>query len=193
MNTVSVGIDKLHGPSRSPASSSFNPKWAQRAGWIQTTSLLVSSVLLFLFARSIIWGQEVSLEDVPLVLGGALPYGVFLGVEEATRRFSRTSLPVGAPRFLAWAWVASLLLFVSAHVLRLFDSLERPIRLMFEPGFLRYESYALAYTALGFALAAVIALIFSRSIVHRSWAAVIAAGFVFNVLYFGVALFIVRW
>ncbi|UGX89841.1 hypothetical protein G6321_00003380 (plasmid) [Bradyrhizobium barranii subsp. barranii] len=193
MNTVSVGIDKLHDSGRSSSSSRFTSEWAQRAGWAQTTTLLASSILLFLFARSIIWGQEVSLEDVPLLLGGVLPYGIFLGAEEAASRFSRTRLPIGAARFLAWSWVASLFMFVGAHVLRLFDPLERPIRSMFEPSFLRYESYALAYTALGFAFAGVIALGLSRNVAHRSWARVIAAGFAFNVLYFGVALFVVRW
>jgi hypothetical protein len=193
MNTVSVGIDKLQDSGGSSSSSPFTSEWAQRAGWAQTTALLASSVLLFLFARSIIWGQEVSLEDLPLVLGGALPYVIFLGAEEAVGKFYRMRLPTGAARFLAWSWVASLFVFVGAHVLRLFDALERPIRSWFEPGFLRYESYALAYTALGFVFAGLVALGLSRSVARRSWATAIAAGFAFNVLYFGVVLFVVRW
>jgi len=186
MNAMSSSFERLsqrRGPS---------PTLGDRKGWAQALSIVCFSAIFFLFSRSIVWGQQVSLEDFDILLVGAIPFVFFLVADRVLSTSLGVEVPVGAPRILGWAWVISLLSFVVLHVLRLFDEFERPIRAAFEPGFLRYTSYAVVYTLIGYVLASVGAWCFSKQTPSRSWGMVLAGGFLANVLYFCVALFMIR-
>jgi hypothetical protein len=186
MNAFSFGIEKA------PGGSAHAPALDAKNGLPHTVLIFVASGLLFLFARSLVWGQNVSLEDWDMLAAGVLPFAAALGVGRFLPSPFRTSPSSVSTRVLGYAWVTALLTYVVLHVLRLFDQFERPIRAAFEPGLMRYVSYGLFYSLVGYVVVLAIAWAFARQTVTRSDAIKISVGFAASALYFGVALFMFR-
>ena len=149
-----------------------------------------AAAIAFLCARSIAMGEVVALTDLDLLAAGILPVASVFLLVHALRQRCRPILAGFAP-VVAGAWILSLCAYVLLHELRRFDGLESLVRATVTPGVGRYVIYGLIYSTVGYAIALAIHRLWRGASVRGPRAAALAVAFAFNVVYFGVVLFVV--
>ncbi len=153
---------------------------------------LLAGLFLFLAARSIVWAQQVSLDNFELLLAGALPFAAFAAVRQLSETTALVRIESIDEQSFFWGWALSLFIYVLLHSIHSFEQIEGPIREYLAPGIFRYGLYGCIYTVMGYVVVIAARMLIKRSVFSRVQFLLLAAGMLLNAIYFGFSVFLVR-